>query len=181
MAGIYIVLALITAVLFLLTRKSKLTVTKNARLVIRLDLVFLSIQLTEREKTKNQRKKKKKSSPEFRRKLISRTRDILSKSELEIKRIYPGNFFYPKKPSQIPLIYLSHISIYAFIALLSAHAKKLTLSPDALSPSSEYDADYVFVLKAPLIILLYAILLIRYDKISTERKLRGRYVGNENG
>ena len=180
MAGIYIVLAFVTAVLFLLTRKSKLTVTKSDRFVIRLDLIFLGIQLTEREKSQKKKRKKKKTSPEFRKKLIFRIKELLSKSELEVKKLCFGDLFIPKSPSEIPLFYLGNTPVYAFLALISAYSKVLTLSPDALSRKSEDEPYFHFVLRAPLIILLHSIFLIRLDKIRTERRSKG-YVGDENG
>lgn len=180
MAGIYIVLALVTAVFFLLTRKSKLTVTKHDRLVIRIDLVFLGIQLTEKEKPRKKKRKKKKSSPEFRKRLIFRIKELLSKSELEVKKFCIGDLFIPKIPSQIPYFYLGKTPIYALLALVSAYSKSLTLSPDALSRKSEDEPYFHFVLRAPLIILLHSIFLIRLDKIRTERRLN-KYVGDENG
>ena len=180
MAGIYIVSSLITAIIFILTRKAKLTITKTELLVIRLDLIFISLVLTERGKNKKKRNKKKASSPEFRKRLFKRIKSLLSYSELEVERLDPKLFLPLAEPSKIPLLYLNHTLSFTFIALLSAYAKELKLSPYALSHNPESNVIYTFIIRAPLITLLYSIFLIRLDKIRTMRKKKF-YVGHENG
>ena len=176
MAGLYIVLSLITAVLFLLTRKSKITLTKSDALIIRLDLTFFALELKNSKKIK---KRKKKGSKKERARLFYRIKRLLGYCEVELCRLDLG-VFDADSPEKVPLFYLFKTAPYALCALLASLSADFKIAEGALNPRAGCDPYFSLTLKAPLILLLYYILLIRIDKIRTERE-KIYNVGNENG
>ncbi len=173
MAGLYIFLSLFTAVIFILTRPSTVSVIKRNILTVRLDLTFFAITLYKRDNTK-----KKKSSPEHLRKILERIKRLLALSKIEVKRLNIPVFPKPTTPSGIPLFSANNTLNYILLAFISSFSKEMTVA----ECESDDDSIYHLILKTPLICLLYTLLLISFDVLKENKmKKRLNYVGHKNG
>lgn len=175
MAGLYIFLSLVTAVIFILSRECKVSIIKKQFLVIRVDLTFFALTLYNREKSKS--KKKQGSTPELKRKIYNRLIKLLSYARIEVKRLSISVFPAPDSPSALPFASANSAINYLLVGYLASLAKEVSISGDGKAD----DSLYHLILRTPLFRLLYTVIALRLDIFKDKRKMRLAYVGNKNG
>ncbi len=180
MAVVYIVLSLVTAVIFILTRNTKVDIQKRDFLIIKVDLTFFAIELINREKSKSKRKSKAEGSKaELYRKIKDRIILLLSASRLEIRKLSLPIFPTPDLPSALPFLFGNRAINLALATYLISLAKDGELVSDISSESdSDDDLVYHFILYTPLIRLIYTIVTVRLDILKDKKRKRLSYVGN---
>ncbi len=174
MAVIYIVLALITAVIFFVTRYTTVTVKKRDALNIKIDFNLFALDLTKKNKNKKTHKKSKadKKDAEFYKSIHKRFSTLLSVSDIEIFRLCLPIFPAPNEPSELPFLFANRAVGLGIITYLRSHAKTLYVAEDATSPKSDSDLFYHITLRAPLIFLIYIILSLKIDITKNKRRMK---------
>ena len=179
MAVVYIVLSLITAVIFILTRNAKVDIKKRDFLIIKVDLTFFAIELINREKRKNKRKDKADAkSPELYRKIKDRIVLLLSVSRLEIRKLSLPIFPASDLPSALPFLFGNRAINLALSTYLLSLAKEGEIVQGSSTEDDVDDLVYHFILYTPLIRLIYTIAAVRLDTLKDKKRKRLSYVGN---
>lgn len=182
MAALYISLSLLTAIFFLLTRDSVVEVKKSESLVIKINLIFFAITLIDKDKKRKKKKKQDKDKSLYRL-IYPKIKKLLSISYIEVKRLYIPFFSLPASPADVPLLFGNQAINLAIISYLISYAKDFKIcdgATDGIPPGESCDTVFHFLVKAPLIHLIYTILSVkRLAKKNEKRKTK--YVANQNG
>lgn len=162
MAGIFISMFTFVLVLFIVSRIVWINVIKDDELRLELHLPIIAIHLTKSKSTnKSKRNKKKKRFPTRYKTIAKPLSNLISKSEIIIKRIE-----FPEKHGEIsnatftrPIKYGS--AFFALCAYLRAKAEKLTVYDDQIVLSSDNSAiQFNFTVRIRLYRLINATLAI---------------------
>ena len=181
MAGIYIFLSSLTALLFIFTREASLRVAHGEEWVIDIGFTFLTLRLDDSDKasltTGSKKSKKKNGLPwEFYRRLFTRLRHLLTVSDVNIARLS-----LPPAESEFSSLGKARLEWVASAALayIESEARSLTAEDNAFilnSDSRALEFDITAKLKAySLLRFAIAVLLdlIKFKLI----KRKKRYVG----
>ena len=160
MAGIGIFLCLVSAVLFIFTRKIFIKIKKNDLLKIEIHFPILALHLTERKGEKKAKKTKKRNYIAIY-KIIRDAADTLDGCEVLIKSIELPLRSDPEDEGAFtkPLTYQAFI--YSLLAYIDTKVQKLTLYSGAVistDKASGFSCD--ITVKGRLYRLLYTLLLI---------------------
>ncbi len=169
MAVIYIVLSLITAVIFFITRECTLTFKKRDIITLKIDFNLFAFELID---IKGRKKKAEKKTLSFYRNVHSRFLYLLDRSSVEIKRLCLPIFPAPTAPSEIPFLFANKAVGLSIIAYLKGKAKDLAVAPDATDYDTDADLYYHITLRAPLTTFLYTAFTIGIDLIKNKRKVK---------
>lgn len=161
MAVIYIILSLITAILFILTRKVRVGIEKREYLTIKIDLIFFTLCLFDTDKTKRNRKKSK-ADKRF---IYQKITELLSRSRISVLKLALSPFGDTEAPSLAPLWLGNRAVSFAILAYLKGASGQLYVSDDALDRSSDDTLIYHLILTAPMYLILYTSLAIRFGGI----------------
>lgn len=161
MAVIYIILSLLTAILFILTRKVRVGIEKREFLTIKIDLIFFTLCLFDTDKAKKKRKKAK-ADKKF---IYQKISDLLSRSKISVLKLDLSPFGDAEAPSLAPLWLGNRAVSFAILAYLKGASKQIYVSDDALDHSPDDPLIYHLILTAPMYLILYTSLAIRFGGI----------------
>ena len=151
MAVIYIILSLLTAIAFILTRDVRVGVEKREFLTVKIDFTFFALSLFNTDKAKKRRKKTKADKKFIYKKLTN----LLSRSKLSIMKLDLSPFGDIGNPSLAPLHFGNRALSFAIFAYLKSTAKQVYVSNDALTHSPDSPFAYHLILTTPLYLILY--------------------------
>lgn len=161
MAVIYIILSLLTAILFILTRKIRVGIEKREFLTIKIDLIFFTLSLFNTNKTKKKRRKSK-ADIKF---IYQKITNLLSRSKISVLKLDLSPFGEAEAPGLVPLWLGNRTVSFAILAYLKGVSGKLHVSDDALDRSPDDPLIYHLILTAPMYLILYTSLAIRFGGI----------------
>ena len=181
MAGIYIFLSSLTALLFILTREASLRVAHGGEWVIDINFTFLALRLDSSGKARStigsKKDKKKSRLPwEFYRRLFIRLRHLLTVSDVSIARLS-----LPPVKSEFQSLGKARLAWAASTALayVETEARSLTVVDNAFilnSDSRALEFDITAKLKAYSLLRFAIAVLFDLVKFKLTKRKR-RYVG----
>jgi hypothetical protein len=165
MPQVLILLCLLTAVLFILTRRIFIKIKKEDGLKIEIHLPIFALCLTERRGARKEKKKKSARSQDYLAifRLIGDAADTLKNCRVTIKRIElplkgDANDF---GAFTTPIIYQSFI--YSLLAYIDTKVQKLTLYSGAVASSGRANSFYCDVtVEGRFFRLLYTAIFVYY-------------------
>ncbi len=174
MAVIYIIFAIITAVIFFVSRNCLVTVKKQDFLTVKLDFNLFALELINKGKKRKNSKKSKadKKDRQFYKDIHNTILKLLSRSSVDIKKLCLPIFPAPGEPAEIPFLFANKAFGIGIITYLRGRAKDLTVSDDATEPIPDSNLSYHINLRAPLIFLIYIILSFKLDIIKNKRRAK---------
>ena len=161
MAGIGIFLCLVTAVLFIFTRKIFIRVKKGDRLKIEIHFPILALHLTERQGDKKKKKKRKKRNYIAIYKIIRDAADTLDGCDVIIKSIEIPTKGNACDVGAFTKPFAYQTLIYSLLAYIDTKVQKLTLYSGAIASTnraSSFSCDVT--VKGRLYKLISTLLLI---------------------
>ena len=153
-------LPLFCALLFTLTRKISIRVTKRDELAVKINLNIIAILLTEDKIKKNGIKKATRLIRSFKN-LIKPTEYLLSKSEIRVYKCTPSSFDNKTFPMLRSLSFLASVQlIYSF---LEKNAKLIRFI-DHTQADNEADAPFLefSIHFSPLNLIIFAVIFLYY-------------------
>ena len=179
MAGIYITLALLTALVFSLIQNVFIKLKRVDTFTVEIHFVYFSITFKKKQKTLNFGKKSRAEikPTEFYTSLAKRISALLSKSIVEIEDLtLPGNM--PFFTSELDNTFITVPVIYTLTSYIFTKAKSVTIrNPNFPFYNRDSSLSFDIVIKVPLIYLIVFFVCMRYDLMKAKRKKRALYVG----
>ncbi len=168
MAGIYICLALITAVIFFITRLVDITIKKGYELSLKIDFNLFSFEIIGISGRKNSAKKK---DAQFYKDIYKSFTYLLSRSSLKVKRLCLPLFPIPNEPSEIPFLFANRAISSSIISYLRGRVTNLKVEEDAAAPAVRGDLYCHIILRTRLTTLIYTAVTVGIDLIKNKKRI----------
>ena len=179
MAGIYITLALLTALVFSLIQNVFIKLKRVDTFTVEIHFVYFSITFKKKQKTLNFGKKSRaeRKPTEFYTSLVKRISNLLSESRVDIEDLtLPKNL--PFITSELDSTFLAVPIVYTLTSYIFTKAKSVTVkNPNFPFYTRDTSLSFDIVIKVPLIYLIVFFVGMRYDLMKAKRKKRALYVG----